>query len=67
LIGGDTIFGQLAVMRSKLNLTDEELMNTPWISLKLQMMDYPYYDYKAKDEKFIEGNEAEDHLKKYMK
>lgn len=55
-------------MRSKLNLTDAELMNTPWISLRLQMMDYPYYKYSSgKDEKVIEGHEADEHLKKYMK
>jgi hypothetical protein len=51
-------------MRVKLGLTEKELMNTSWISLQLQMYDYPYYDYKAK--KVIEGDMANDYLSKIM-
>jgi hypothetical protein len=36
-------------MRSKLHLTDEEILNKSWIALQLEMQDYPYYDYKSKD------------------
>lgn len=35
-------------MRTKLNLTDEEVMNKSWIALNLEMQDYPYFDYNAK-------------------
>ena len=53
-------------MRSKLHLTNDELMNTPWISLCLQMGDFPYFDYKAKggDEIITEDPNI---LRKYMK
>jgi len=43
-------------MRTKLGLTESELMNTSWISLCLQMYDFPYYDYKAK--KVIRGDRS---------
>lgn len=36
-------------MRVKLGLSEQELMNSSWISLQLQMYDYPYYDMKAKN------------------
>jgi len=35
------------MMRSKLHLTDEELMNKSWIALNLEMADFPYYDYSG--------------------
>lgn len=41
-------------MRSKLHLTDEELMNKSWIALNLEMQDFPYYDYNAKKEVRVE-------------
>ena len=50
-------------MRVKLGLTEKELMESSWISLQLQMYDYPYYDSKAK--KVIYGNA--DILNKYIK
>jgi hypothetical protein len=52
-------------MRVKLGLTEEELMETPWISLQLQMYDYPYYDYKAR--KHIKGRQADEILAKYVR
>ncbi len=48
-VGGDTIFGRLALIRSKLNLTENELMEKSWIALNLELIDFPYYDMKAKD------------------
>ena len=51
-------------MRVKLNLTNEELMNSSWISLQLQMYDYPYWDAKAKN--IIKGKQADNILSKYM-
>jgi len=35
-------------MRSKLHLSDEELMRKSWIAVNLEMHDFPYYDYNAK-------------------
>lgn len=52
-------------MRSKLHLTDEEVMNKSWIALNLEMADFPWYDYSAK--KVITGSEASAHLDKYIK
>jgi len=51
--------------RTKLNLTEEELMNKSWISLKLESADIPWYDYKAK--KVISGEQAKKYLEKYIK
>jgi hypothetical protein len=63
--GGDSLFGKLAMYRTKLNLTEEELMNKSWISLKLESADIPWYDYKAK--KVISGEQAKKYLEKYIK
>jgi len=52
-------------MRVKLGLTEKELMESSWISLQLQMFDYPYWDYKAK--KYIKGDRANAILAKYIK
>ena len=65
VIGGESIFGQLALMRVRLGLTDKELMESSWISLRLQSYDYPYYDYKAKN--VIKGEHANEYLNKYVK
>jgi hypothetical protein len=54
-------------MRVKLGLTNQELMKSSWISLCLQMNDYPYFDYKSKEEQVITGKAAREHLKKYVK
>lgn len=51
-------------MRSKLHLTDEEVMNKSWIALNLEMADFPWYDPKGK--KVIKGAAAVDALSKYM-
>ena len=51
-------------MRSKLHLTDAEVMNKSWISLNLEMADFPWYDPKAKQ--VIRGREANEILSKYI-
>lgn len=63
--GGDSLFGRLAMYRTKLNLTEEELMNKSWIALQLESADLPWYDYKGK--KVITGEAANIHLNKYVK
>lgn len=63
--GGISLFGRLAMYRTKLNLTEEELMNKSWIALQIESADMPYWDYKAK--KVITGKEADDILAKYIK
>jgi len=65
IIGGESIFGKLALMRVKLGLTEKELMESSWISLQLQMYDYPYYNYSAKN--VITGKQANEYLNKYIK
>lgn len=52
-------------MRSKLHLTDSELMNKSWIALNLEMADFPWYDPKGK--RYIKGKEAVSILEKYIK
>jgi hypothetical protein len=51
-------------MRSKLHLTDKEVMNKSWIALNLEMADFPWYDYKGK--RVITGEKASDFLNKYI-
>ncbi len=63
--GGDTIFGRIALMRAKLHLTDEELMNSSWIALNLELGDYPYFDYEA--EKKISKEDTGLALEKLLK
>jgi hypothetical protein len=54
----------MALMRSKLHLTDEELMNKSWIALKLEMADFPWFNPKASKE--IKGEEANEYLEKLI-
>jgi len=51
--------------RTKLNLTDEEIMNKSWIALQLESADLPWYDCKGK--KVITGKPADEYLNKYVK
>jgi hypothetical protein len=56
----------MAAMRVRLGLTNEEIMKSSWISLQLQMVDFPYYNARAKQ--MISGNAAIDALQnKFMK
>lgn len=61
--GGDSIFGKLAMYRTRLNLTEEELMNKSWIALQIESADLPWYDHKAK--RVITGKNASAYLEKY--
>jgi hypothetical protein len=51
--------------RTKLNLTESEIMKKSWISLQMESSDLPYWDYKAK--KTITGEQASLILGKYVK
>jgi len=55
------------MMRDKLKLTDKELMRMTWISLNLQMTDFPYYDHKGKKEDIYvtDKDEADAYLSKF--
>lgn len=63
--GGNSLFGRLAMYRTKLNLTDEEIMKKSWIALQIESADFPWYDHKGK--KVITGKAASDHLNKYIR
>jgi len=52
-------------MRTKLGLTENELMNSSWIYLNLQMFDFPYYDSKKKE--VVKGPKAIDFLEQLSK
>jgi hypothetical protein len=52
-------------MRTKLGLTEDELMESSWISLNLQMYDFPYWDSKAK-KVITSKSEADQILSKYF-
>ena len=54
------------MMRTKLGLSDKEIMNRPWIVTQIESADFPYYDSKKK--KVIKSKEEADKiLEKYMK
>jgi hypothetical protein len=40
--------GQIAMMRVKLGLSHDEIMNRPWILTQIECADFPYYDSKKK-------------------
>jgi len=63
VVGGDTFFGKIALMRTKLHLSNDEVMTRSWIALNLEMADLPWWSPHAK--KVIRGQAAIDHLKKY--
>ena len=65
-VGGESLFGRIALMRVKLNLTNEEIMDSSWISLQLQMYDYPYWNAKAKNV-ITDPKQANAILDKYVK
>jgi hypothetical protein len=52
-------------MRTKLGLTESELMKSIWVYINLQMFDFPYWESKG-GEAPVTGKEAIDHLDKYM-
>lgn len=54
-------------MRTKLHLSDEEVMNKSWIALKLEMGDLPYYDFHAKEKVHVKVEDTGDSLKKLLK
>jgi hypothetical protein len=54
------------LIRTKLGLTEEELMESSWISINLQMYDFPYWDSKAKHV-ITSKEEADQILSKYFK
>lgn len=64
-VGGESIFGRLALIRTKLGLTETELMESSWISINLQMYDFPYWDSKAK-KVITSKTEADQILSKYF-
>lgn len=54
-------------MRTKLNLSDDEIMEKSWIALKLEMGDLPYYDPKAKEKIVVPVAETGASLEKLFK
>lgn len=47
------------MIRTKLMLSEKEIMKSSWISLNLQMQDFPYYSYKDEKEKPITINDPQ--------
>lgn len=46
--GGQSLAGILAMMRVKLGLTEQEILDRPWILTQIESSDLPWYDYKGK-------------------
>ena len=51
------------MMRVRLGLTDQEIMNRPWILTQIESADLPYYN--PKKEKVLRGEKAREALSKY--
>jgi hypothetical protein len=49
MIGGNSLPGQIAMMRVKLNLTDKEIMKRPWILTQMESADFPYWSSTKKN------------------
>lgn len=57
----------MAMMRTRLGLTEKEIMNRPWILTQIESADLPYYSPKKKDVVVVKDKKkANDHLSKYM-
>ena len=57
----------MAMMRTKLRLSEKEFLDRSWILSVVESKDFPYYDYKKeKGIKVKNKNQANDILKKYM-
>ncbi len=57
----------MAMMRTKLRLSEKEFLDRPWILSVIESKDFPYYDYKKeKGIKVKNKDQANDILKKYM-
>ena len=55
------------MMRTRLGLTNKEIMNRPWILTQIESADLPYYSPKKKDVVVVKDKKkANDHLSKYM-
>lgn len=56
-------------MRTKLGLTESELMAKPWIALQIEMADFPYYKPSEKQggKKVTTIDDQDNPLAKYKK
>jgi hypothetical protein len=57
----------MAMMRTKLGLSEKDILNSTWISLQMQMSDFPSYDYQKKDKsvKITSKEQADEILTKF--
>ena len=46
IIGGDTICGNIAMLRMKLGLSEKEIMERPWILTQIESADFPWFSSK---------------------
>ncbi len=59
----------IAMIRTKLGLSEKEVMRKSWISIQLEMADFPHYDYNAesKNDKEAKKNWLEKYKNRYNK
>jgi hypothetical protein len=54
------------MLRVKLGLSEDEIMNRPWILTQIESSDFPWYS-STKNKVIKSKKEADEHLSKYMK
>lgn len=63
--GGNTICGNLAMLRVKLGLSEKEIMERPYILTQIESADFPQWNSKAK-KMITNKEEADKYLDKYI-
>lgn len=56
------------MIRTKLMLSEKEIMKMSWVRLNLEMQDFPYYDYKAEEKPIIitDPQQAADMMSQFL-
>ena len=63
--GGNTICGNLAMLRVKLGLSEKEIMERPWILTQIESSDFPQW-VANKKKTITNKEEADKYLDKYI-
>ena len=52
LEGGNTVCGNIAMLRTKLGLSHNDIMERPWILTQIESADFPWYNSKKKEDNY---------------
>jgi len=63
--GGKTVCGNIAMLRIKLGLSENEIMTRPWILTQIESLDFPQWNSKKK-KVIVSKEDADKYLDKYI-